>query len=369
MAQLSRESKVQSPLTSERDQAQAQEDMEAAEAKKKKKGARPPSYTDRVLWHSMPDQAQHLRPLAYDLCDGMTVSDHRPVAASFRLLVDPDFDREEVQAKVMADEPEAEILAVVCVKPQRDSSSIMSPSEVKAEMHRDLYSGTAYDTSELEGESAADIEALGEVKGEAAGGSSKESKVKPVNFERCMVQVIFPIPGEDPNCEARKAGTAADLFLATAAPPVVKTYTGSEFTQNDILKNTFEVPFLTFRERGIEALSDVIPDLGMHALLKILRDNREPMCQGLLCLRPVLQKGGSSTQEVVLSHGGQYMGTIKVDVDVDRARRLPKDTDKAPRPSASDDVSAGMSPPANKPSSPPSPALAVRDDPVPAAAV
>lgn len=41
---------------------------------------RPPSYTDRILYHSLPDQAGRLKVQAYDLCDQLRVSDHRAVS-------------------------------------------------------------------------------------------------------------------------------------------------------------------------------------------------------------------------------------------------------------------------------------------------
>lgn len=48
---------------------------------------RPPSYTDRVLIHSLPDRRERLTVQAYDLCDMMRVSDHRPVSMVLKLQV------------------------------------------------------------------------------------------------------------------------------------------------------------------------------------------------------------------------------------------------------------------------------------------
>ena len=52
------------------------------------KGLRPPSYTDRVLVHSLPDLAGDVAIDEYDICDAITGSDHRPVAAALRLALD-----------------------------------------------------------------------------------------------------------------------------------------------------------------------------------------------------------------------------------------------------------------------------------------
>ena len=41
------------------------------------KGLRVPSYTDRVLHHSLPDVKDRLKCIDYYLCDQLTSSDHR----------------------------------------------------------------------------------------------------------------------------------------------------------------------------------------------------------------------------------------------------------------------------------------------------
>ncbi|EWM22143.1 endonuclease exonuclease phosphatase family protein [Nannochloropsis gaditana] len=50
--------------------------------------ARTPSYTDRILTHSMPAKASQFRWLLYDSADLVGFSDHRPVAAAFELRAD-----------------------------------------------------------------------------------------------------------------------------------------------------------------------------------------------------------------------------------------------------------------------------------------
>jgi hypothetical protein len=51
------------------------------------KDLRPPSYTDRVLCHSLPGQGRDLTITKYELCEAMSGSDHRPVAALIDLHV------------------------------------------------------------------------------------------------------------------------------------------------------------------------------------------------------------------------------------------------------------------------------------------
>ncbi len=56
------------------------------------KDTRAPSWTDRILHHSLPGLESRLLLEAYDTCDAITGSDHRPVAAAFQLLLDKPVD-------------------------------------------------------------------------------------------------------------------------------------------------------------------------------------------------------------------------------------------------------------------------------------
>lgn len=48
---------------------------------------RPPSYTDRVLVHSLADRTSRLAFQAYDICEKVDISDHRPVSMAMTLEV------------------------------------------------------------------------------------------------------------------------------------------------------------------------------------------------------------------------------------------------------------------------------------------
>jgi hypothetical protein len=64
-------------------------EAEVVQAKQKiaAKKLRPPSYTDRVLVHSLPDRIDRLTVQSYDFCDRLRVSDHRAVSMTVRLEV------------------------------------------------------------------------------------------------------------------------------------------------------------------------------------------------------------------------------------------------------------------------------------------
>ena len=54
-----------------------------------KPGERIPSYTDRVLYHTLPDRRGDIVPGPYEVCDQAAASDHRAVSATFQIRVDP----------------------------------------------------------------------------------------------------------------------------------------------------------------------------------------------------------------------------------------------------------------------------------------
>mmetsp|Transcript_12130 Transcript_12130/g.18320 ORF Transcript_12130/g.18320 Transcript_12130/m.18320 type:complete len:1126 (+) Transcript_12130:138-3515(+) len=58
---------------------------------KDKSKLRPPSYTDRILVHSLVEN-QKLMPTAYGFCDSLRASDHRPVCMSMTLEVNANVD-------------------------------------------------------------------------------------------------------------------------------------------------------------------------------------------------------------------------------------------------------------------------------------
>jgi hypothetical protein len=53
-----------------------------------KPGERIPSYTDRVLVHTLPGKEADIRAGSYELCDELVCSDHRPVVSVFEILLD-----------------------------------------------------------------------------------------------------------------------------------------------------------------------------------------------------------------------------------------------------------------------------------------
>jgi hypothetical protein len=71
--------------TSVFDTFKSEEQLKALEIEKAKSKLRPPSYTDRILTHSL--RRDKLMIDAYGFCDSIQCSDHRPVSLTMTLTV------------------------------------------------------------------------------------------------------------------------------------------------------------------------------------------------------------------------------------------------------------------------------------------
>ena len=60
---------------------------------------RVPAWTDRVLYRSPPGLERAIVPTAYTSCPAVRASDHKPVAASFDVLVNAEQDRSRALAR------------------------------------------------------------------------------------------------------------------------------------------------------------------------------------------------------------------------------------------------------------------------------
>ena len=74
------------------------------------KKLRPPSYTDRILLHSLADRRSRLRVQAYDMCDELRVSDHRAVSMTLVLEVSM-----HATKPCQTTEPARRLLYVLCI--------------------------------------------------------------------------------------------------------------------------------------------------------------------------------------------------------------------------------------------------------------
>jgi len=207
------------------DEEDEDEDENADELEKDARVIRTPSYTDRILSHSMPGQGQLLRLLHYDMNDEIELSDHRPVVATFSLTVDGSVkgfrstslngkERGEGVAEDEGEEKdEGQDLAVFTFTFRRPHVEFFVPPRAG---------------EEEEGSKGAKITKNG-------GGGGVTSSVSPSPH---TVVFLFPLVPEDPVAEERLASALGE---ALPSVPLLAPSRGA-------LPSTS--PFSTLRQRG-----------------------------------------------------------------------------------------------------------------------
>ena len=121
---------------------------------------------------------------------------------------------------------------------------------------------------------------------------------------------------------------------------LLRSASGAEFSEKT-LENAHRISWGEFSDKGIFLHSEVTPELGMHALLRIMGHNDTVLGQGVVCLVDVIrrraQQDRASTNstasaasepgqgtKIDLSVGGQYRGEISVDVKCEELTRCRK---------------------------------------------
>jgi len=168
-------------------------------SKKEIKAIRPPSYTDRILVHSLPDRADKLKIVGYDLCDEMRISDHRAATMILQL---------EVNSKITGPAPLPNEFKLRKSAFPLAGTTIEFVEVCLSEIHIELLQEDPSVTNRVTGSSnpmLQDAEA-----GDAAGPGCS-SKVD-------HITAVFPIPSKDPMvtyremydvCRALKISTKA----------------------------------------------------------------------------------------------------------------------------------------------------------------
>ena len=169
-----------------------------------KAGARPPSYTDRVLVHSLPDQKLFLDITGgtYDLCDDVLASDHRPVALTCALGVDASYSRPKKGIKatnrssyyyVHLGAPELDLKSPRAAKDHMalDLAHLIQNGEAGVDLEED---GELGEGDEDEDRATVDIRNTASIGGSAHGATTNNLNQQAEPFEvRCYSVVRDPL--------------------------------------------------------------------------------------------------------------------------------------------------------------------------------
>ena len=276
----------------------------AGEGEAETTGLRPPSYTDRILFHSVEDKEDYLRKGPYELCDAVRGSDHRPVSQSFFLKINS------------ALWGAASIGDLIPMKLTLDGFKIefsSAPLPGLFESGEGENGGAGGGGEEGGGEGGMAGAIAGVLKQPpwkiANGGGSSSSGRGPKVYREVdidTITVLFPLPAEDPLTHQRKA---AELARAL----------GND--QSELLSNTKTFDFDKLqRTQGacVEIVGKTRPELGLHALVKFQTVLGEELGQGVISLPDPGNRILALAVEIPLSVGGTLRGRMTARVVVEQ---------------------------------------------------
>ncbi len=263
-----------------------------------KLGERIPSYTDRVLYHCLPDKENDIIPGPYELCDTLFGSDHRPVSSTFQILVDSSINMGKA--------------------PATSEGSMYGSGSEDSRGTRCMLSFKASDLKLAISDNASDA-VLGNLAEQAE-----------------EVVVVFPMPTEDPLVETRRVHALASAIGGiggTSDSPTIYHIRNSTETvavqSRDLMENQKRVAWQTCTtSEGIQMISECRPELGTHALIKLNNKNGECLGQSVVGLAGMFdvsgsargaegaEAGGTRTEQVKLdlTQGGQLLGQLQAKI-------------------------------------------------------
>jgi hypothetical protein len=347
--------------------------------KKKGDGERVPSYTDRILFHSLPDVQEQLHLQTYQMADHVRGSDHRPISAAFRLHLNRQrfgfhtFTKEEMTAAqtskiplvVPQDPIELSAASTWSVqffksqyKPYRFQSSL-SLSDLS--MARSMRSKSRMGMSMLRGDASTMSLAAAPTLGSVSSLTMNPSLEKTISTAPPLmakadwtVSLYFPCALEDPFAETARV---QDLEAALGDAEEDEEEEGDGKRRAGLGRGGQGRPGGADSMRrghstawGTLAAADgitfdvlVVPEVSRHALLKI-HDGATEIGQGVICLRQAFFDGsggsggpgwrrrglakllhlnntlGSQQQcvEVLISNQGKAIGLLRMQTKIRR---------------------------------------------------
>ena len=237
----------------------------SAKVKKIKKNERPPSYTDRILIHSLDYYRTCIQNVRYEACDRMACSDHKPVSMVFNLEVNAACRTVEKarNGTVMLFELMIADMHIEFMSPKDISSSVKA---IREKINNTDFSQI------VESFFTIDINPQK---------TSKKSAVASgcVNEILEKVQVVFPLPTKDPVIHWKKRHQLNKVFR-------------SEYAFNPILADinrALHVDGHSCSPDELESIMDLVSDFSWHADSAItddLRSMNTSTVHRLACVSP-----------------------------------------------------------------------------------
>mmetsp|Transcript_9814 Transcript_9814/g.10308 ORF Transcript_9814/g.10308 Transcript_9814/m.10308 type:complete len:453 (+) Transcript_9814:217-1575(+) len=344
-------------------------DEEKKKEEKRKSKLRPPSYTDRIIVHSLVEN-EKLVPEAYGFCDTYRASDHRAVCMTMTLEVNScikpskhiadDIDSTELsQYSALLQLKIKGLQSIFIDKEDSVSNPLLGGDNNSNNNISGGNSNNNYNTNtnnedillrkEDLSNSRALMKRMSNPISETEQNDSRHSRQStesssipssppqsaPVEKKKpqrrasmfpivaptpqlpptvAEIVVVFPLPSKDPLIEYRKMYNFIKAFQVGDDSGLRILHHRSSKLKEELLKVKKSYPWSKVTgTHEIEVDSCVDISLGVDALIKIIDTNGQDMGQAYLNLNPFLSPdklGIPQTLQVPISSGGQYKGTL-----------------------------------------------------------
>ncbi|KAF0688273.1 Aste57867_20143 [Aphanomyces stellatus] len=286
---------------------------------------RVPSYTDRILFHSLPDLRDRFACVHYTSAEFIATSDHKPVSSIFEVLVDkqPQPERSPQSSRIPLSRRQKDTRAASLKRISihfsnlqltwgpaletftSDDSSEESTSTAPTPHH---HAATIVSDSRSSTTSTVPVSSTAKppMKPTAA------ATIPPTAIEGLRVRSVFPLPCEDELAEERQLMEVADHLL----PHNPTTSHGNK------LKPTWKVSeWSVLAEHGLKQSVLLAQPNQLHAALKFLTPAGATAGQGIVSLADASGRCGRKVDFVTfLTVGGRRTGKLmgKVSLSMDK---------------------------------------------------
>ncbi|KAF0688270.1 Aste57867_20140 [Aphanomyces stellatus] len=260
---------------------------------------RVPSYTDRILFHSLPGMRERFYCIHYGSTEEIGTSDHKPVSCVF---------------EVVTDKPHRAPAPLACsahdAEPRKKTKLHLFTLVLTALQVR---WAPALETFSSEGETDDQLDPLDQPssllqrKGSSQGGSrvSEPTQVGSSVVDGLRVRSVFPLPCEDEFAEERQLAAVADQMLQDPTQPHRRRR--RQRLQPTSQTNTWSA----LAEHGLKQCAVVTPQNHLHAALSFVDPSGASVGQGVVGLvEASLRLGHPIEFTSALSMGGRRTGEL-----------------------------------------------------------
>ncbi|OQR95059.1 hypothetical protein ACHHYP_00464 [Achlya hypogyna] len=249
-------------------------------------GLRVPSYTDRILYHSLPDLQDRIKCTKYTSCEDVGTSDHKPVAGVFLVAVEKTPKSDDTSAKKCTVS-----LSHINITWASPLETILQPPSPDLDEDEESPSLTASPLGPLPHSIA-----MSSTWASSSGTTSKTHR-GPI-----VVRSIFPLPCEDDFAESRELNELAEHLTLH-----------SDRLQHTVRSTSHTTTLKQFEATGVKQTALLVPKKHMHIALNFQSSSSSGYSIGqcVVAVAPAQHRRGRKTDfHAILTSGGRHMGEV-----------------------------------------------------------